>query len=459
MARRPIVLVHGYSDQGDSFARWRELLAAAGYDATTVHVGSYVSLSNEISIKDIAEGFDRALRHAGFGPEVEFDAFVHSTGMLVIREWLAGTIGSIDRPEIAVERQARLKHLIALAPATYGSPMAHKGRSWLGAVFKGGKSPGPDFMEAGDMVLRGLELGSAYTWDLAHRDFLADPPVYGRSAATPYPFIFVGLKDYGWLKRAVTEPGTDGTVRWAGVGFNSRKIRIDLTAEPTRRKRVHIEPWRNTTVPQVLVPDLNHSSILREPTPALVQMVLAALQVNSAAAYTAWSDQHQAGNARAVTKAKARPWQQFVVHAIDERGDGITDFFLELGTVKDGSFVEVRNFDMDVHAYKEDESYRAFHVDLSKLDDVRAGQKGPLAIRVIASSGTELVGYHGFSSDRIVMPPREQNKWDAVLEFDATIGTKEVAFFYPFTTTLIELRMNREPMPLEGVNKVFWFSA
>ena len=46
---------------------------------------------------------------------------------------------------------------------------------------------------------------------------------------------------------------------------------------------------------------------------------------------------------------------------------------------------------------------------------------------------------------------------DAVIQFDATIGTKEVAFFYPYTTTLVELRMNREPMPLAGVNDVFWF--
>jgi len=30
----------------------------------------------------------------------------------------------------------RLKHLIGLAPATFGSPLAHKGPSWLGALFQ-----------------------------------------------------------------------------------------------------------------------------------------------------------------------------------------------------------------------------------------------------------------------------------------------------------------------------------
>ncbi|MSO56976.1 MAG: hypothetical protein EXQ55_08670, partial [Acidobacteria bacterium] len=229
--------------------------------ATTIHLGNYVSLSNEITIKDIAEGFDRALRLSKLRKDEPFDAVVHSTGMLVVREWLAGTIGAADRPEVAQERQGRLKHLIGLAPATYGSPMAHKGRSWLGAMFKGGKQPGPDFMEAGDLVLSGLELGSSYTWDLAHRDFLVDPAVYGRSSSTPYAFIFVGLEDYGWLKRTTTEPGTDGTVRWSGVGFNSRKIRMDLTVEPTRKQRITIEPWKNAAVPLRFVPALNHGSI------------------------------------------------------------------------------------------------------------------------------------------------------------------------------------------------------
>ena len=32
-----------------------------------------------------------------------------------------------------------------------------------------------------------------------------------------------------------------------------------------------------------------------------------------------------------------------------------------------------------------------------------------------------------------------------------------IKFFYPFTTTLIELKLNREPLPLTGKNEVCWF--
>jgi hypothetical protein len=450
MAHRPIVLVHGYSDKGESFKRWREILEAASRPTSAINVGNYVSLSNELTIKDIAEGFDRALsERAGLGNREPFDAIVHSTAMLVVREWLTSH----------GQRAARLKHLIGLAPATFGSPMAHKGRSWLGAIFKGAKEPGPDFLEAGDGILAGLELGSRYTWDLAHRDFLdTRRAFYGTTPATPYPFIFIGLKDYGWLRRAVTEPGTDGTVRWAGAGFNTRKIIADLTLDPSRpggRERMRIHPWRNAHVPLVFLPDVNHADILRDPTADVIAMVLDALSVSSGAAYEEWRKRHARASKAALTARKAERWQQFVVHAVDERGDGIDDFFVDLGEVQGGAFRALR-FDLDVHPYRDDPSYRCFHVNLDKLGASRNARFG---LRVIARSGTDLVGYHGFASSTASLPRDEPAKWDAVIEFDSSIGAERVKFFFDFTTTLVEIRMNREPMPLTGVNRVFWFDA
>ena len=112
MARNPIVLVHGYSDEGASFKVWERILAARGYDVAMIHACSYRSLTNEVTIKDIAEGFDRALRiRTGLTEDEPFDAIVHSTGMLVMRAWLTAYAG----------RRDRLKHLIGLAPATFGS--------------------------------------------------------------------------------------------------------------------------------------------------------------------------------------------------------------------------------------------------------------------------------------------------------------------------------------------------
>jgi hypothetical protein len=86
---RPIVLIHGYSDRGQSFKVWRDKLTSGNpaWEVDTISIGNYTSLTDEVTIKDLADGLDHALR-AKFGDDTqEFDAIVHSTGMLVIREW------------------------------------------------------------------------------------------------------------------------------------------------------------------------------------------------------------------------------------------------------------------------------------------------------------------------------------------------------------------------------------
>ena len=62
---RPLVLVHGYSANDQAFHPVREALLATAkeqkIDLIEINVCNYISLNNEITIKDIAEGFDRAL--------------------------------------------------------------------------------------------------------------------------------------------------------------------------------------------------------------------------------------------------------------------------------------------------------------------------------------------------------------------------------------------------------------
>lgn len=130
----------------------------------------------------------RAISLTKLNTSEEFDAIVHSTGMLVVRAWLA-------HQKIAPDenlRLKRLKHLIDLAPATWGSPQAHKGRTWLGTLVKGNKTPGPDFLNAGNQVLDGLELGSQFTWDLSPADLLGPVPYFGTGPDTPYVSVFIG---------------------------------------------------------------------------------------------------------------------------------------------------------------------------------------------------------------------------------------------------------------------------
>lgn len=448
--RRPLVLVHGYSDSHAGFRRWADLLSAGERPVSPIHIGRYVSLSNEVTLKDVAEGFDRALRlEADLGPDDEFDALVHSTGMLVVRSWL----NSYSEGEA---RRSRLKHLVALAPATNGSPLAHKGRSWLGSVFKGSKQPGPDFMEAGDEILYGLELASGFTWDLAHDDLLGADARFRPGPETPYVFTFCGSRPYALLKRlAVRNPGSDGAVRFAGCALNSRKVGIDLRVAPgsSEEPSIAVTDWNNQHHPLILVRGKNHGTIMGSPPAELVGWVRRALDVETEEEFREW-------NAGAVewsaeTRAATPRWQQFVIRVVDERGDPVPDWNARLFVGKDGR--NLREFALDVHTYGRDTSLRCFHVNLDRLGYQRLSS---LVLRLIATAGSRLVAYHGAGSDRITPDGTALDpagKWDAAIDLSAYLG-RDAGFrlFYPFTTTFIEICLNREPMPLVGKNEVFW---
>jgi hypothetical protein len=56
------LLIHGYSASGLEFESWKNALVKSDIDVATIEAGNYISLNNEITIKDLGEAFDRALR-------------------------------------------------------------------------------------------------------------------------------------------------------------------------------------------------------------------------------------------------------------------------------------------------------------------------------------------------------------------------------------------------------------
>jgi hypothetical protein len=119
-------------------------------------------------------------------------------------------------------------------------------------------------------------------------------------------------------------------------------------------------------------------------------------------------------------------------------------------------------FELDMHPYGRDKSYRCYHIDLKKLIDVApADLIDRLCVRVIANSGSKLVGYHGYGSEKTDMDMRvinDEGTWDAQLKL-SDFGDELPHLFRPFMTTLVELRLNREPMPMlvDRKNEICWF--
>ena len=92
---------------------------------TPIFLGDYLSMNDEVTLKDLGYAFIRALRDKQV-PQTPhaFDVIVHSTGGLVIREYLRQACEGT--PEMTP-----VQNLLMFSPANFGSPLAALGKpSW-----------------------------------------------------------------------------------------------------------------------------------------------------------------------------------------------------------------------------------------------------------------------------------------------------------------------------------------
>ena len=139
----PVVFVHGYSDKGASWAAWREILRRRlGLDNADMRTCTYVSLNNEVTIKDLAEAFDRALAtQGGLDPDAPFDAdgpFHRHAG----RALMAGRRSVARQAPEAVDRAgARDFRLAARQKRAQLARLGFQGQQTARPRFSGGRRP------------------------------------------------------------------------------------------------------------------------------------------------------------------------------------------------------------------------------------------------------------------------------------------------------------------------------
>jgi len=198
MAKNPVLIVHGWSDNYKSFIPLKQWLENNGYLTQDVFFGNYESMEDNVTFDDLADGlqtrFKEMIDKQQLPPLNPFslDVIVHSTGGLVIRHWLHHYL--VDECKGDLNR-CPIQRLIMLAPANFGSRLAAQGKSGLAKLFKGGMAHG---FETGRLILEGLELGSPITWQIAEQDLFSQRKIY-RSVKNqgPYVFIFSGTHTYG----------------------------------------------------------------------------------------------------------------------------------------------------------------------------------------------------------------------------------------------------------------------
>jgi pimeloyl-ACP methyl ester carboxylesterase len=449
---KQVVVLHGWSDNSESFKPLISFLKKNGYKVTPLFLGDYTSLRDDVKIEDVARRMEDVVNEKMARPrgardklDKRFDLIVHSTGGLLARLWIS---------EYYKDRDCPVRNLLMLAPANFGSVLAHTGRSMLGRIFKGFKTG----FEVGEEMLHSLELGSSFQWDLAQRDLFVSAHGDSKAHYTPEttrPFIVTGTHPYEQLSRKlVNENGSDGTVRVAAANLNAQGTTIDFT---TSLSDPEVTGWRrrggaNLKFPLAVLADRDHGNVIKPDKDGhsndpgyhakLGELILDALSTNTAKQYKdkveSWKAVSMdtrtfAGSSAAAVKHRRETFgrsapdaeyfhehYQLVIHAVDQFGAPVPDFFVEFFPKPDQlhrwsefrkpAYYFHKEVLEDVHVNRRDSSRICFFVDrydLMRTDGgfysmIREDAEKSLAMTVTASDPGSNVSYF----DRRAAKPR-----------------------------------------------------
>ena len=387
VSERPIVILHGWSDVSASFEPLARLLRQKlnGRQISIIHLADYVSMEDEIRFDDIVSAMAMAWERNGLPTSRgSVDAIVHSTGGLVIRDWLQRNYGPKNAP---------IKHLVMLAPANFGSPLAHKGRSLAGRIWKGFvvKRPRGAAFETGTHILKGLELASPYTWDLAERDRFGD----GGNMYRPGNVLCTVLvgQDANSVSNAIAnEDGWDGTVRVATANMDCARIRAVIPADPnsTDAVVVHETEMSSGLTAFGVLDRHDHGSIKlaqiegrslayverTQRNGSLFSDIITSLTVTDQE-FERWRAALSERNRELLERAtltrnpEKHGYQNTVIRVRDQYGVGVEDFLVEFFEKVDDKTRFSRRLHRaafrSVHAYSDDPSYRSFYIDCTSL--------------------------------------------------------------------------------------------
>ena len=456
------VILHGWSDCSDSFVDMKKHLSRAGVASVSeIFYTDYESREDHVTFDDVIDGLNDEFYRRGFitrdgRKKHDLNIIVHSTGGLVIRHWLHQ---HYRRSGNRID-DCPVRRVVMLAPANFGSPLAHRGKSFLGSLFKGRWKIG-DLLEVGRHLLEGLELASPYQWELAHRDLLIDTPYFNDEQIQLT--VLVGVQDYSGLRGWVNKPGTDGTVVIAGTSLDTVKVRLDFSREKDSAETYTPFEWESTkTVAEfgfAVLEGLDHGSIVDQASQAgspAGDLLVRALQTRRGADFARFRGELDAITESTYASTGKDRFQQFILHAVDEYGAPIEDFTVEFFVVasdkRRGEIIPRRPTRSEselggqmnsillseIHTHSRDPSFRRLLVNLrevkEKLDEAERvlGKPVVLAMRLYVPDRDRGIRYDVKSLQNVVV-------YDPV----ASAASDSPVFFYQNTTTLVEMWVNR----------------
>ncbi len=441
----PILIIHGWSDASRSFRRLAEYVrSVTGQAVDTINLADWMSLDDDVTYVDLVHAMQRAwvAKQLPQDPR-SIDVIVHSTGSLVTRDWMSTFFKAETCP---------IHRFLMLAPANFGSPLAHKGRAWTGRLAKGYKSR----FETGYHILKGLELGSPYVWDLAHRDLLPQGRSRwygpGRILAT----CLVGNAPYPGVRAAISEDGSDGTVRVAGANPNVSRLSLDYCVgdkgNPITPKYKLVSPGRNK-IAFTTIPSENHGTITfngaRNPRSELTPSFISGALAQTDDSYPLWCDElhdhhrqtqsqpsHDGGEA---SDAHYHGYQDTIIRVHDQFDQSVMDYLVEFKVDDRDRSRFARLFHRDVlrkvHVHSDNASYRSFYMDIDTLrsDVDRAGE----GLRIALTASPIFTGKRG--SPPVGYLPLASTKEGALFVPWESLDR----FFQPDRTLLVDIQIQR----------------
>ena len=447
---KPLLIIPGWSDEADSFVALASAIeTTSNRTVLSVYLGNYVSLDDDVRMTDLVNGLQRAWTQQKLPTDAKsIDVIVHSTGGLVIRDWMT-THFSVKG------RKPPINNLVMLAPANFGSPLAHKGRALYGRVIKGFNAN--KRFQTGAHILKALEMASPYSWDLAQRDRFQDNAMSATGVRTT---VIVGNTGYSGISSLANELGSDGTVYVATANLNCAAIEVSFPAGDRRPKFNAIRKSRGDTA-FLVMDDFNHSSIAYKDhkhaqKDALLGFILRALDVSNTENFKQWIDDCESHSAAVLAiheedkDSHKHGFQNTVFRVRDDQGYDVQDYVIEFynDTAKgdDDRLAELFNKDavVKVHAHKDNGSYRSFMIDCSALYRIIEAQDQVLNISISAmpdlNEERNLVGYRSFGNQDIGQ---------------MTLSAQGVRdFFIPNRTLFIDITLTRQQK-----DELFWIKS
>ncbi|QBB69455.1 alpha/beta hydrolase [Pseudolysobacter antarcticus] len=435
-----LVIVHGWSDSADSFDFLAGLLRKANpaLSVATIRLADYVSMDDEVTYADLRNAMNTAWKSTGLPTAPRsVDVIVHSTGALVVRDWMTAFFQPATNP---------IKRLVMLAPANFGSPLATTGQSFLGRVVKGFKLNEP--FQTGTHILKGLELASPYSWNLALKDRF-DPANVWYGPNRVLCTVLVGTIGYSGIRAIANSAGSDGTVRVSTANLNPILIRADFSTDPQNPVYESIAHVGRTAF--LRLAGENHGTIAQGGTnPDTLPRILDALATDDAT-FEDYCDALQAASGTLEVSQdldkNTQGYQNTVIHLIDNQAQPVTDYLIEAYVPSGDTAPTADDVDdeltktvqedvlVDAHVYSDDKSYRALLFNCTRLKGLltSVGKNLEISVTALPQVKAKSAGYKTFGYDDvggILLTPAQQN-----------------AMFGADRTILIQITIRREQSP------------